>query len=331
MLQAVQDLRAQAQDSGNLNNTEQQRIVQSEEGIEIVPTNPELVYVPSYDSDLVYTSSASDWAAPLVSFGFGYALGSWLNTCFYWPDYSVVYGGPYYWGWGGRPYWNHYPSGWNQWGWNHWGPRNGGWNPNWNPSNGRFPNHMPPQQPMGSNPWNNTNSVASPWAPKNVQPVGWKHDNSRGGPFWGGGPNGGSWGRPMPSGDPNSGQKTWGSNPPSNGGNWGGWKNSGSSGSNPSNGNSGPKSWGSGFAPSRGPSNNGGSNPAPVSTMRMGGMNVKSANYSSPPAPIRTSNGAAPSPSSWNGGGRSGPSMSSPGFQKSMGGWGGGGGHVGYG
>ncbi|MET3651221.1 DUF3300 domain-containing protein [Dyella japonica] len=70
VMASVQRLRAQAQKAGNLKSTEQQKVVvqQAPAGsaapsttyIEIQPTNPEVVYVPSYNPSVVYGT----WAYP---------------------------------------------------------------------------------------------------------------------------------------------------------------------------------------------------------------------------------------------------------------------------
>jgi len=65
VMTAVQRLRAQAQKAGNLKSTEQQKVIVQQSTpqttiIEIQPTNPEVVYVPSYNPTVVYGS----WAYP---------------------------------------------------------------------------------------------------------------------------------------------------------------------------------------------------------------------------------------------------------------------------
>jgi hypothetical protein len=81
VMEAVQDLRRRAQESGQLLSDERQRIIEQPEAIAIEPVNPQYVYVPYYDPRVVY--------------------GSW-----WWPAYP-----PYYWApWPG--YVSYYPGYW---------------------------------------------------------------------------------------------------------------------------------------------------------------------------------------------------------------------------
>lgn len=54
VMAAVQALRAKAKDSGNLQSTEQQKVVVRQETIVIEPAKPDVVYVPQYDTTVVY-------------------------------------------------------------------------------------------------------------------------------------------------------------------------------------------------------------------------------------------------------------------------------------
>ncbi len=54
VMDSVQRLRRQAQTSGNLKTTEQQRVVLEKEAIIIEPANPKVVYVPAYNPTMVY-------------------------------------------------------------------------------------------------------------------------------------------------------------------------------------------------------------------------------------------------------------------------------------
>src|SRR5262245_24498434 len=103
VMDAVQRMRATAQRNGNLSTTPEQTVqVQTvdggEQAIVIEPTNPEMVYVPSYDSTVVYGDSAYAYptlyyaspayyrAGGALAFGAGVALGaawggSWGYGC----------------------------------------------------------------------------------------------------------------------------------------------------------------------------------------------------------------------------------------------------------
>jgi hypothetical protein len=60
VLDAVQRLRMQAADVGNLKSTPQQTVVSKNEGgnviVEVKPADPQIVYVPQYDPQVVYTT-----------------------------------------------------------------------------------------------------------------------------------------------------------------------------------------------------------------------------------------------------------------------------------
>lgn len=142
VLAAVQAMRAQAKKQGNLKSTPQQNVSDSDSNIVIVPTNPQVVYVPTYDPTVIYTSPAP--AYPLMGFGAGFAMGAWMSMGFAW-------GG----GWGGSAIVNNY---------------------NWNNNNINSNNVKN---------WENNHPNATNDA-KNAQ-SNWSHDNSRGGPYGGGG------------------------------------------------------------------------------------------------------------------------------------------------
>jgi hypothetical protein len=63
-MNAVQAARAQAQQGGYLRNTPQQRVVYNGGLIEIVPVNPEVVYVPYYNPWRIY----GGWVSPYAGF-----------------------------------------------------------------------------------------------------------------------------------------------------------------------------------------------------------------------------------------------------------------------
>jgi hypothetical protein len=93
VMDAVQRMRARAQSNGNLNTTpeqtvQMQTVENGEQAIVIEPANSEMVYVPSYDSTVVYGDSAYAYptlyyASPVyyrtrgaLAFGAGVALGA---------------------------------------------------------------------------------------------------------------------------------------------------------------------------------------------------------------------------------------------------------------
>ena len=54
VMDTVQRLRAKAQATGDLRDTEEQRVIAGDEDIEIEPTQPEVIYVPVYDPTTIY-------------------------------------------------------------------------------------------------------------------------------------------------------------------------------------------------------------------------------------------------------------------------------------
>jgi Protein of unknown function (DUF3300) len=89
VMNTIQHLRAQAIAAGNLVDTPQQRIVKEETCIRIVPAEPDVIYVPRYDPQVVY---AQPYLGPALTFGVGFAVGSWLNYDCDWPTAQGVRG-----------------------------------------------------------------------------------------------------------------------------------------------------------------------------------------------------------------------------------------------
>jgi len=97
---SIQRLRGQAKDAGNLVTNKQQQVVTEGEAIKIVPAEPQVIYVPQYDPEVVYVdngpSTGAVVSATAISFGVGLAIGAWLNN-----DYDYYGRGIYYHGWNG--------------------------------------------------------------------------------------------------------------------------------------------------------------------------------------------------------------------------------------
>jgi Protein of unknown function (DUF3300) len=66
VLAAVQRQRARADAMGNLPSNQAQTVTVEGDNIAIAPSNPEVVYVPTYDSQAVYTTPATAPVAPAV-------------------------------------------------------------------------------------------------------------------------------------------------------------------------------------------------------------------------------------------------------------------------
>jgi hypothetical protein len=90
---SIQRLRWQARETGNLESTSQQTVVIVENNIEIIPAQPQYIYVPQYDSSVIYMQRWAPGRSPFISFGLGLAMGGWLTMDFDWGRHSVIYHG----------------------------------------------------------------------------------------------------------------------------------------------------------------------------------------------------------------------------------------------
>jgi hypothetical protein len=120
---SIQRLRAKARDAGTLKTTPQQEVEtrttsNGQQVIVIEPANPQVVYVPQYDSQVVYTQPATSSTvviqkedddaaeaavAGLIGFTAGVAIGAAMDNNYYY--------GPY--GWHGGAYM--YNDAWDDW------------------------------------------------------------------------------------------------------------------------------------------------------------------------------------------------------------------------
>lgn len=79
VMKSVQRLRAAARAAGTLIDTPQQQVVAQGETIIIVPAQPDIIYVPSYDPEVVYVRRRGFYPGPFLTFGVGYSAGFWLG------------------------------------------------------------------------------------------------------------------------------------------------------------------------------------------------------------------------------------------------------------
>ncbi len=90
VMSAVQKLRAQARDAGNLKSTAQQSVSTETQGgqqvIVIQPANPQVVYVPVYNPQVVYYPPPP--GAVLLGFGLGIAIGAAMSNNAYYAPYG---------------------------------------------------------------------------------------------------------------------------------------------------------------------------------------------------------------------------------------------------
>ena len=112
VMDAIQVLRRQAQAAGNLQSTPQQNVTAQGSTVIIEPANPQVVYVPEYDPELVYGYPMALWpgfypwwgiASPYISFGIGFNLGPFWGFGWGWPVWGcnwihgrVFYHGGFY-------------------------------------------------------------------------------------------------------------------------------------------------------------------------------------------------------------------------------------------
>ncbi len=107
VMAAVQRMRARAQANGRLASTPQQTVTTEAQGgqsaIEIVPADPQVIYVPEYNPAYIWGPPVWGFYPPLAYYGYGFGFFPGINI-------GLCFGGWGGWGWGG-------------WGW--------GWGPNW--------------------------------------------------------------------------------------------------------------------------------------------------------------------------------------------------------
>jgi hypothetical protein len=90
---SIQRLRWQARRAGNLESTSQHTVIVMENYIEIIPAQPQYMYVPQYDPSIVYVHGWVPGNVPFVTFGLGLMIGGWLTLDFDWSHHHVIYHG----------------------------------------------------------------------------------------------------------------------------------------------------------------------------------------------------------------------------------------------
>ncbi|HUI66897.1 MAG TPA: DUF3300 domain-containing protein [Nitrospirota bacterium] len=88
---SIQRLRWRARAVGNLVSNADQSVIIEGDYIQIVPAQPQYMYVPQYDASVVYVQAPT--VSPFVTFGFGLAIGGWLSLDFDWDHHHVIYHG----------------------------------------------------------------------------------------------------------------------------------------------------------------------------------------------------------------------------------------------
>jgi hypothetical protein len=94
VMASVQRLRLKAQEAGNLPETKEQKVVvetvEEETVVKILPADPQIIYVPQYNPQIVYVEKPPSAGATLFSFVAGVAIGAWLQNDFDWHHHGVV-------------------------------------------------------------------------------------------------------------------------------------------------------------------------------------------------------------------------------------------------
>lgn len=88
VLAAIQRLRVRAQALGNLPDTPQQRVVYDQNLVTIIPADPEVVYVPQYDPQVIFLQPAP-FGGCWLNFGFCWRIGAWHRYDFDWRRCAV--------------------------------------------------------------------------------------------------------------------------------------------------------------------------------------------------------------------------------------------------
>jgi hypothetical protein len=76
VMTAIQRMRAQARAAGLLTDTPQQKVVTQDEEIYIEPAQPNVIYVPVYDPEVLWMRRP--YHGSFISFGIGFGVGNWL-------------------------------------------------------------------------------------------------------------------------------------------------------------------------------------------------------------------------------------------------------------
>jgi hypothetical protein len=100
VMAAIQSQRAKAYALGNLQSTPEQQVIDEDQVIQIVPVNPNVIYVPEYDPEVIYVDRAP--AVPFISFSIGFAMGAWIGGGCDWHHHGIYSQGYYRPGYGWR-------------------------------------------------------------------------------------------------------------------------------------------------------------------------------------------------------------------------------------
>jgi hypothetical protein len=91
VMSSIQRLRATASKLGNLQSSPQQQVIADGSDIEIVPADPQVIYVPVYQPDQVYYDAAD--GSPFITFGGGWPFGLWMDYDCDWGAGNLIFWG----------------------------------------------------------------------------------------------------------------------------------------------------------------------------------------------------------------------------------------------
>jgi hypothetical protein len=83
VMASIQRLRAEAEAAHTLASNDQQQVVTDNGDIEVLPAQPDVIYVPSYDPGVVYVGNAG-YNQPWITFSAGFPVGAWLDLGWDW-------------------------------------------------------------------------------------------------------------------------------------------------------------------------------------------------------------------------------------------------------
>ena len=92
VMQTVQRLRAKARAAGTLVDSPQQQVIAEQQVIRIVPAQPDIIYVPHYEPEVVFVDRPVYYTHPFLTFGVGVPVGSWLAFDCDWRHNSIWVG-----------------------------------------------------------------------------------------------------------------------------------------------------------------------------------------------------------------------------------------------
>jgi hypothetical protein len=90
---SIQRLRWRARAVGNLVSNNEQSVIIEGDYIQIVPAQPQYIYVPQYEPSVVYVESPTTSYSSFITFGLGLTIGGWLSMDFDWDHHHVIYHG----------------------------------------------------------------------------------------------------------------------------------------------------------------------------------------------------------------------------------------------